>query len=961
MFIGRYRLVLLALCVTYMPFVYSQSTFTQGAMTVSGNGTFEYSIPLKLPAARNGMLPQLSLNFNSRAGNGPFGIGWSVGGLSMITRCPKTLAQDGVVEDIKFIASDAYCLDGKRLIPINGVNGADKTEYRTESDEFAKITSSSSYDAGYGPSGPLGSGGPLLFKVKTRSGLSLVYGSNATNTANVLKMGNATPGQNNPIRGWAIDSITDQFGNQILFYYTNVSVENQQRVTPIDDGVFYLTSINYNWDDASSIPIRGSIYFRYGERKEGPVKYQAGYALPHPDKALTTVETWGYQDDNHVRFSNYEMFTLEEGQSINGYPRRVAEIAECLSYCRVPLELTWESRTQPTFNLSSSTVSFPGTRLDYEDFFVDLNGAGKKSWIRISRGSDEAWIGTANANGTFTTDKWTRVSQSVGTATQYAYYFADVDGDGKADWIRVNRTTPDAWVALGSGNGAFQAWVKVTMPVGAANTTTHYFADINGDGRADWIQNGPIGTNQAWIVAVGLASGGSNFQSVNTGISGQFSQAWIADVNGDGLTDILTISNINSSNGIVVSYISKGDGTFRSYGAGSVFGPVSGYGQTAPVDMKYYVGDFNGDLNADILGITSSGAVWLAYGKGNGAFDTPSYIYDTSATNRQILADLDGDGMVDWISLPVNAASGSTLAVYPSNGAAGDYSHAASSSNFTMTLPGASSSNANQIYLTDLNGDGKADLIAVSSTGQLWAAMSQAVFSGKLISIGPKGYTKTDIRYKPISDSTVYTPDANAVYPMRDAVFPAKYQQKMPMLVSSIITQNGIGGTLTTNYTYVGAKTDLRSRGFLGMRVRNATQLETGITVTDEYRQDFPFTGLKISSKTTIASGGNGGMLSRSDYTYGCNDFVNGACAAAPGKRYFPYLKSVSTSTWDLNGAVLPVTSTSYAYDDFGNVTQLINETVGVYKEQTDTVYSNDTTKWWLGKPTKVTVTKTTP
>jgi hypothetical protein len=959
----RWSTVSLALYLGAIFSASAQTAFTQGVATVSATGAFQYSIPIKLAAARNNTLPQLALEYNSRAGNGLMGMGWALNGLSMITRCPRTMAQDGVVADIQFLATDAYCLNGKRLIPVKGVNGADGTEYRLENDEFLKITSRLSYNV-TSNTGAVVSGGPWFFKVQTKSGITLSYGSNETSTGHVLTMGNSTPTKANPIRGWALESMRDQFNNGILFYYSNVSAANQVRSVPLDDGVFYLTNLTYNLSNSYNVANGGFVRFTYGSRNETPVRYQAGYALPHADKSLQFIESFGTDDaGDSFLFSKYETFTLESqedgGLPGSHYPNRISEIAECVTWCKSPLKLTWEDRRPEAFSFANSLVGFPGTRNDYDDFFVDLNGTGKKSWVKVSRGSDEAWIGTAGADGVFSSDRWTRVPQSVGLGNQVAFYFADINGDGKADWISVNRTTPDAWYALGSGDGNFQPWVKVSFTVGPANTTKHYFADVNGDGRADWIQNGPIGVNQSWATTVSLPKGNGDFQFLDTGIFGQFGQGqltqyWIADVNGDGLSDIVSMTP--PSYGAFLCWISKGDGTFVATGGSRRF-------QNAAIDVntKYYVADINGDGNADIIAINPGGDVWRAYGKGDGNFDAPTYINDTPASNLKQFADLDGDGMIDWVSVPNGAPSGSALTIFPSNGADGDYNHANGGVPFTLTLPGISSSGTNQFYLADVNGDGKSDLIITSSNGQAWAAVSQAVFSGKLIAYGPKGFPQTHVAYKSIADSQVYTSDSDAVYPLRDAVFPMRYQQKMPMLVSSIISPNGIGGTVATNYTYQGAKTDVRDRGFLGIRIRNATQVESGITTTDEYRLEFPYTGLVKSTKTTSSSGGNAGLLSQADFTYSCNDFVPGNCALAPGKRYFPYITSVKVAKWDLNGTAFPTTTSSYMYDEFGNVTQRINSGSDGYIERTDTIYSNDTTKWLLGLPTKTTVTKTSP
>lgn len=83
-----------------------------GEFSVSPTGAAIYSIPIDVPAGIGGMQPQLSLDYNSQGGNGLLGMGWSLGGLSGIARCPATLAQDNFLDPVDFDSNDRLCLDG---------------------------------------------------------------------------------------------------------------------------------------------------------------------------------------------------------------------------------------------------------------------------------------------------------------------------------------------------------------------------------------------------------------------------------------------------------------------------------------------------------------------------------------------------------------------------------------------------------------------------------------------------------------------------------------------------------------------------------------------------------------------------------------------------------------------------------------------------------------------------------
>src|SRR5450631_1624061 len=70
-------------------------------------GTGSISIPLSTSPGRSGFGPQLSLSYDSGAGNGPFGIGWSLS-LPAITR--KT--DKGLPQYRDAVESDVFLLSG---------------------------------------------------------------------------------------------------------------------------------------------------------------------------------------------------------------------------------------------------------------------------------------------------------------------------------------------------------------------------------------------------------------------------------------------------------------------------------------------------------------------------------------------------------------------------------------------------------------------------------------------------------------------------------------------------------------------------------------------------------------------------------------------------------------------------------------------------------------------------------
>src|SRR5258708_7968886 len=116
--------------------------FTPSSFRVSDTGAATFTIPIQVPPGIAGMAPKLAFVYNSHSGNGLLGMGWSILGLSSVTRCSRTYAQDGAKGTVRYDENDRFCLDGQRLVAINNSTyGGDGTEYRTETESFTRIIS----------------------------------------------------------------------------------------------------------------------------------------------------------------------------------------------------------------------------------------------------------------------------------------------------------------------------------------------------------------------------------------------------------------------------------------------------------------------------------------------------------------------------------------------------------------------------------------------------------------------------------------------------------------------------------------------------------------------------------------------------------------------------------------------------------------------------------------------------
>src|SRR5208282_3578238 len=191
---------------------------------------------------------------------------------------------------------------------------------------------------------------------------------------------------------------------------------------------------------------------------------------------------------------------------------------------------------------------------------------------------------------------------------------ADVNDDGKPDVVVTNGDGTLS-VLLGNGDGSFQP--PVTYNPGLQEPTGVAVADLNGDGKQDLAV--PNGYSK---VSVLLGNGDGTFQapvSYGTGGNGPYAVA-IGDVNGDGNPDLAVATSCGGAcDGTVAVLLGNGDGTFQPavlYDTGVYLAPAA-----------VAIADVNGDgipdlVAADFYGVPT-GNISVLQGNGDGTFQSP--------------------------------------------------------------------------------------------------------------------------------------------------------------------------------------------------------------------------------------------------------------------------------------------------------------------------------------------------
>ena len=74
----------------------------QAQVAVSDGGSPTFGYPISVPPGVAGVTPKLALQYVGSGINGPLGLGWSLQGLSPITRCPASVAIDGLRSNVVY-------------------------------------------------------------------------------------------------------------------------------------------------------------------------------------------------------------------------------------------------------------------------------------------------------------------------------------------------------------------------------------------------------------------------------------------------------------------------------------------------------------------------------------------------------------------------------------------------------------------------------------------------------------------------------------------------------------------------------------------------------------------------------------------------------------------------------------------------------------------------------------------
>jgi len=300
---------------------------------------------------------------------------------------------------------------------------------------------------------------------------------------------------------------------------------------------------------------------------------------------------------------------------------------------------------------------------------------------------------------------------------------ADLDGDGKPDLVEANAYAHNISLfrnisAVGTLNGgSFAPRVDYPTLGGTDSPRCLTVADVDGDGKLD-ILIGDQATSSVLvyrnIATPGTLTTGSFAAPVSFAAGSYPHGLRVADLNGDGLPEILVANHSGNSISILRNIGSAGSLTTNSFAPQSTLaaGPN-------PTDVA--IADFNGDGQPDLV-TTAFGGNQLSIFRNvatPGAAVSNWFMLDTTlpalaGSLEFALADMDGDAKTDLI---VASVHGYAVSVYRNLADAGAFNSSSFAPRVDFSTPGW----AHNVVVGDFNGDGKPDLAVTGELGSYLA------------------------------------------------------------------------------------------------------------------------------------------------------------------------------------------------------------------------------------------------
>ena len=533
----------------------------------SATGAFTLSVPLDIPPGRNGLQPDVTLDYNSqRTQDSIVGYGWQLS-IPYIQRLNKTGSNNLYNTNPYFTSS---------------IDGELATTSTSAGTYLARVDDGSFRQYSYATS-------TNTWTVYDKKGTRYLYGASDNS-----RQYDTTTGTSTNTYKWYLQEIRDTNNNYVKYVYAKDSNEvYPSQIVYTGNGstdgpatISFATSTRPDIRESYAPDFLVTTNYRISEIDasfNGKLvrKYVLGYITGNNGfrSLLNSLQETGVDDNNNQLTLPPETFSyistttpFVKQNSVNG----AAFIPADINGNGIPdinLATSYGSSITSCAGFDGGGISCnPGTA-SYPDYWayqqnngdgdfpyergvrlLDINGSGKAAVIHNSNAPSNIATAMYLTSGNAT---WTATSTWQGTIPIFDYenyttgLFGDVNGDGLPDYeFRIDGQNLPSQAYLGNGT-AWDATTTVfspaqSMPTNYPVPTNSQLVDVNGDGLADWVYSD---NNNTYV----LLNTGTGWESTpdpewtigtstlyNAGSNTYYDRGIrFVDINGDGLPDMI--------------------------------------------------------------------------------------------------------------------------------------------------------------------------------------------------------------------------------------------------------------------------------------------------------------------------------------------------------------------------------------------------------------------------------------
>ncbi len=445
-------------------------------VNVDQYGKAGFSVPIAIPSGTKGMNPQLSLFYHSGSGNGVLGVGWQLDGLHSISIDPSF--------PVTYSSSDRYISSmGGRLSYVGEDEG-----YHSYRESFMR----------YFPQGSCGNGAPCSWIAIDKNGTKFTFGSTADSKFNALGKANA--------KSWLVNRVEDVYGNHYDVSYTYDT----------EFGYTYTSQITYNnvaiqlfhENRKDQIPDYGFGAKIQSQKRMNKIRVQVDgntireydlsyeYGITSSQSRLIRIKRSGSNDNGSEDFQDLQ-FTYSEvstgiksmnsGTGVSfGYKMTVPVNHYIDAYVSLAKQfggqyetIAWHLCSGSSYyvkNPSGSPCAPQQPQKMYGFFPMDMNGDGKTDFAYLTDAGSNEFFKTFSlgvyynlAEPHVTTAKFLG---SIPISYNSFKSIADIDGDGKTDFLFGGLTDGKLNVAFSNGNGFNTPVVMSNVNLDVPDTST---------------------------------------------------------------------------------------------------------------------------------------------------------------------------------------------------------------------------------------------------------------------------------------------------------------------------------------------------------------------------------------------------------------------------------------------------------------------------------------------------------